>query len=378
MILKFKNKYLILISLVIFTLTSCTTSKLEKYKFSFFDAFDTITTGVVYAKNENEAKRYEDFIKSRFMELNNYYDKYNDYEGVNNIKTINDNAGKEAVKVSKEIIDLLKFSIEKYNILSKETNIAMGSVLKIWHDYREGHEEGADFLNEDNHNHGEDHSEKEGAQIPKLEELNEAAKHTNIEDIVIDENAQTVFLKDPNMSLDVGAVAKGYATELVCKELEKMGVESALISSGGNVRIIGSPPESERNKFAVGLQNPDVLLDTGTGENIIDVAYLNNSSVVTSGDYQRYYVVDGKRYHHLIDKDTLMPGDYFRAVSVIVPDSGVADFLSTALFLMPYEEGLKLIDKVEDGYAYWIFKDGSIKYSQGMENILKSSGATDQ
>ena len=96
--------------------------------------------------------------------------------------------------------------------------------------------------------------------------------------------------------------------------------------------------------------------------------------MVTSGDYQRYYKVDGIMYHHLIDPETLMPAAHYRSVTVYVGDSGEADFLSTTLFLLPYEKSRKLADELESVEALWVFPDGSFKATEGMKPMLKVLG----
>ena len=104
--------------------------------------------------------------------------------------------------------------------------------------------------------------------------------------------------------------------------------------------------------------------------------YLNDLSVVTSGDYQRFYEVDGVRYHHIIDPETLMPSRFMRAVTVVTRDSGMADLLSTALYLMPYEEGRAFVDGLPGVEAFWVLNDGAIQYTDGMKTFLLSAGAS--
>ncbi|WP_232696402.1 FAD:protein FMN transferase [Brevibacillus daliensis] len=333
-------------------------SEYQKYNDSFFESFDTVTQVVAYTKSEEEFKKYFNQIKARFQELHRLYDIFNNYEGVNNIKTINDQAGIRPVKVDQEIIDLLQFSNKWYVEAGEETNIAMGSVLEIWQTYRD-----------------EALSNPAVAKLPPMEELKAAAQHMDMDKVIIDTANSTVFLEDPEMSLNVGSVAKGFATELVANEMKEAGLESAIISAGGNVRTIGYPYDSVRNRWGIGIQNPDRLVVTDE-ENLLDTAFIQEASVVSSGDYQRYYEVDNKRIHHLIDPKTLMPGDYYRAVTIVTADSGLADFLSTVVFLTPYEESRAFVDRLEGVEALWVMQDGTVKATQGMETILKSKGAS--
>lgn len=349
--------YLMMLTFGILILSGCGREKYQRYDDSFFDTFDTVTTVIAYTESEEEFEEYMDEIHKRFIELHKLYDKYKNYEDINNIKTINDNAGIKAVKVDKKIIDLILFSKEWYYKAGKETNIAMGPVIDVWAKYRD-----------------EALDNPEEAKIPSLEELEEAGKYTDINKVIVDEENRTVFLEDSNMSLDVGAVAKGYAVELVAKEIEKEGLKSALISGGGNIKPIGKPLEKKKTKWGIGIQNPDKeLINTG---NILETLFIKDMSVVSSGDYQRYYMVDGKAYHHIIDPNTLMPGDYYSAITIVTPDSGLADFLSTSAFLLPLNESKKLIESLEDTEALWVMKDGTINTTPGMEALMLSKGAS--
>lgn len=330
----------------------------QKYSESFFDVFDTSIRVVGYTKSEEEFTSYTGKIHKRLKELHELFDIYNSYEGINNIKTINDNAGIKPVKVNKEIIDLILFAKDWYKRTDGETNIAMGPVLRVWSRYRD-----------------EAEYNPENAKLPPMEELKEANKYTDINKIIVDAEKGTVYLEEKGMSLDVGAVAKGYATEIVAKEIMAEGFTSGMISSGGNVRVLEKPLDGIRERWGIGLQDPNKFIFSDESE-LLDTIFLNNASVVTSGDYQRYYVVDDRMIHHLIDSQTLMPGEYFRAVTVVTEDSGLADFLSTTVFLMPYEEGRKLVDSLDGVEAIWIMKDGTVEATDGMKKIMKSNGAS--
>lgn len=355
-----KTISIILIIILLLSVLSGCNKKIvyNKYEDTFYGSFDTVITVIGYAKNKDEFTGYMDKIKDRFEELHKLYDKYNSYEGINNIKTINDKAGIEPVEVEKEILEMVTFSKEWYHKAGEETNIAMGPVVNIWQKY----------LEEGNRN-------PEKAQLPPMEDLKEQNQYTDIEKVLVDIENSTIYLEDSNMELDVGAVAKGYATELVAKEIEEAGFVSALISAGGNIRAVGKPLDNLREKWGVGIRNPDPeLIKTDSG--LLETVFVKGASVVTSGDYERFYTVDGKNYHHIIDPKTLMPGDYYRAITIVTPDSGLADLLSTSVFLLPLNESKALVESLENVEAFWVMKDGTIEISSGMDKIMLSKGAS--
>lgn len=331
----------------------------ERYTKRFFDYFDTVTTVIGYADSEEEFNAYFDEIEAEYKVYHELYDIYNNYDGVNNIKTINDNAGIAPVKVDDKIIDMILFSKEWYEKTNGKANIAMGSVLNLWHETREA---GSD--------------DPDNAVLPSLEELKEANEHTNLDEVIIGEEENTVFLKDPAMRLDVGAVAKGYATERITDHMVDKGFKSFIISAGGNVKSIGRPLDESKAKWGIGIQNPEPAFFVNMDS--LDTVFGNDVSVVTSGDYQRYYYVGDKAYHHIIDNETLMPGDEFKAVTVIMEDSGLADFMSTTVFLSSLEEGKKMLSEIEGAYGVWVTKDNEILLSDGLELYLKSLGATNK
>ena len=321
--------------------------ELARYEATFLDVFDTRTDIIGYSTSKEEFTEQVTLLKEKLEHYHKLYDIYNDYEGIVNIKTINDNAGVAPVKVSQEIMELLLFSKEMYRQTNGQMNIAMGSVLKIWHDYRD----------EGIHN-------PERASLPPMEALQEASQYCDIEQLIIDEDAMTVYLQDEHMSIDVGSIGKGYAVQRVAEYAKEIGMESALLSVGGNICAVGS--KLDGSDWRVGVQNPDLASE----EDYIRKVDVSDACVVTSGDYQRYYVVDGVKYCHIIDSDTLMPADYFPAVTIICKDSGRADALSTSIFNMPFEEGLAFVNSLEDVEAAWILEDGTVAYSDGFAQYV--------
>lgn len=331
---------------VLLSLAGCAAPAQEttdhRYQASFLVLFDTVTTVVGYAESEGAFQETASFIHDGLEEYHQLYDIYHTYDGINNIKTINDSAGAAPVQVDRKIIDLLLEAKEMNSFTGGKVNVAMGSVLSLWHTYREM---GID--------------DPENATLPPMEELNAAAAHTDIDDVMIDEKNNTVYLKDPAMRLDVGAIAKGYATQRVCDAARAAGMTSLLVSVGGNVCAIG---DGNGKPWLVGVQDP---AQEASSTDYLHTMDLVDQTLVTSGSYQRYYTVDGQTYHHIIDPDTLLPADYFLAVTVLSQNSGVADAMSTALFNLPYETGLALVEALGGTEAMWVNKDGTLAYSAG-------------
>ena len=330
----------LLISSLLLSAVSCNgsvqgTDTLSK---TYYNYFDTVSTVSSYAADREFDKRAEQ-VRQILEKYHILFDIYNSYDGVNNLKTVNDRAG-EWVEVSEELIDFLDYAIDMHRLTEGEMNIAIGAVTSLWHNAR-----------------------KDGGYIPSVGDLKIASFHTDIECIEIDRESSKVRLADSLMRLDVGAVGKGYAAEMARRHLTEAGADSYVLNIGGNLCVIGEKPNGEG--WRTGIKNPEVGIDPYYMK-----ISLKNTSCVTSGNYERFYTVDGKRYHHIIDKDTLMPADYFISVTVLCSDSAKADSLSTALFCMPLSDGMALINSISDAEAMWVSVDGVISYTDGFGNTI--------
>ena len=342
-----KTRVIALVLAAIMVLGGCSSvsaPEQERYEATFMTLFDTVTKIVGYAESEEAFQATAQEIHDELLEYHQLYDIYKDYDGINNIKTINDCAGGEPVAVDQKVIDLLLFCRELYEATDGRVNTAMGSVLSLWHDAR---------------NAGID--DPENSALPEADALNKAAEHTGFEAIVIDEKAGTIQITDPEVRLDVGAIAKGYAVQRIA-EASPSGL---LISVGGNVCATGPKPVDE-SPWVVGVESPDK-----GAEEYLHTLYVEKGSVVTSGDYQRYYMVDGVRYHHIIDPDTKYPAAYWRSVTFVCEDSGLADALSTALFTLNQSDGQALLDRYH-AEAMWVDADGNQIYSPGFSNFIRT------
>ena len=342
------KRILIVFILVAAMLIGCapateTAAPQQQYTATFLDLFDTVTTIIGRAESESAYRETTQAIHDDLMHYHRLFDIYNDYEGIHNIKTINDNAGVAPVEVDNAIVELLLDCKHYYDLTDGKVNAAMGSVLQLWHKARSS-----------------GIHDPQNAKLPDMTALQEAANHWDFDRVVIDAEKSTVYITDPQLQLDVGAVAKGWATQKAAENAPS----GMLISVGGNVCATG-PKLSDGTPWVIGVQDPDAA------DKNLHTVYLTEGSIVTSGDYQRTYTVDGMRYHHIIDPDTLMPGTYWRSVSIVCSDSGLADALSTALFLMDKETGEQLA-KSCGAEVFWVAFDGTEYMTDGFAGMLRT------
>lgn len=323
-----------------------TGEKLGKLDKTIYDYFDTITTILTYSDDKESFDETCELLEEELAKYHKLYNSYDDFEGVNNFKTINEKAGIEPVKVDPEIIELIEYSKEMYELTDGNINIAMGSLLGLWHEYREMSIE-----------------DPSKAAIPSEEELEEKSKHRNIDAIEIDKENSTVYINDPNVQIDIGAIGKGYATEKIANKLKENGFTRGILSIGGDDVIIGDNPNSSTGDWKIAVTNPDLDDKENPYSSIVSV---KDTSVVTSGDYQRFFTVDGKNYHHIIDPATRYPSDKWKSVSVKADSISLADTLSTYMFIVDHETGLKKA-KEEGVEALWIDTEGNTFKTDGWE-----------
>lgn len=356
----------LLLSILLLLFTSCdigTTPDNKPRSETWYEYFATVCTVQSFGEDTDENfSAVSSRVKTMLSEYHALYDVYHEYSGINNLKTVNDKAGIEPVKVDARIIELLKYGIELYDrfaALDKEgdtdlakgaVNIAMGSVLKLWHTARAGvrAEDGTVSYT-----------------LPEAEALMLAATHTDISSIVIDEQASTVFITDSETSIDVGAIAKGYTAERIAEALmadSSLSTDGYVLNLGGNIRLIGTKGGED---WRIGITNPDKT----SGEPYVKTVEASNTSIVTSGDYERYFTVDGVKYHHIIDPDTLMPATYFHSVTVVTEDSALADALSTLLFTLHINKAYALVTSLEGVEAMWVGTNGTLTATPGFPAV---------
>lgn len=329
--------FILTVAIILPSILSCTAKK--KYVDEHFEYFDTYCSLTVYSDKEAFIFYTTEFeyILQKYHKL---FDIYNSYENTVNVKDLNEGAWLTPMSVSKELFDVLKLAKELHTLTDGSFNIAIGSLTSIWHDARTA-----------------SNKAPENAYIPSQEAIDEALLHSDINSLILDEEKRTVFYSDSKLSLDLGAIAKGYVASVLYERFTELDVDNFLINLGGNVVSHGR--KSQNEPWIIKIENP--FEDKSLGYN--EIIKLQDATVVTSGSYQRYFTYNEKQYSHIIDASNGYPADIFTSVSIQAPaySSALADALSTALFCMSYEDGLSLIEKLENVEALWIFKDGSYK-----------------
>ncbi|MBE6581039.1 MAG: FAD:protein FMN transferase [Ruminococcaceae bacterium] len=336
--------------LSVLTFGGCRGGGSQRYQAESFAYFDTVTTVIGYAESE---KKFLDEVALIFEMLGEYhrlFDIYHAYDGIENLYTVNElqNGVHRTVTVDARIIALLQFAKDMYTKTNGALHIGMGSVLSIWHTHREAALQSPDT-----------------PTVPLDAELAAAAAHTSLDHLVIDSENSTVTITDPQMTLDLGAIAKGYAAECAAKELAARGLSHYVLNVGGTVRTVGA--RADGRAWVVGIEQPAV----NTASPYLAEVTVVDRALSTSGSYQRYYMMNGVRYHHIVDPKTNKPATGYLSVSVLAEDTALADALSTALFCMSIEEGTALLNEYPDAAALWVRDDGTQYKSARFDAFLK-------
>ena len=300
-------------------ITGCSQKKYEKNLF-YMDTYINIS---IYANNQNTANdafKEAEEIYEKYQNLTNIYDQNSELSKINN-------STEKSITINKDLKYILNLSHEWLIKSNGYFNINIGELTTLWK------------------------SKKNDGVLPTKEELD----GINITDFkIIDDK-----IKNENIYFDLGGVAKGYATEEVGKQLDKMGIDNYLINAGGNI-LAGNKPGSE--KFQIGIENPNKA-----GE-VYEVVKGEKISVVTSGGYERFFEIDEKRYHHIIDPKTKYPSNNMLSATVVTKNSSLADILSTTIFLMNKKDAINLIESIPNTECILYVSDKEIIKSSGFKN----------
>ena len=317
-------KLITLSALSLFLLSGCSKDQTDQTLTYTDSLFDTVISVQIYDSDD------ESLIDNCKEICTKYDDMFSNTKNDSEISKIN-NANGQAVEVSDDTISLLKTAIHYGDISNGKFDITISPVSSLW-----------DFQSED-------------PGIPDDTDIQSALTHVNYKNIQI--NGNQVSLTDSEAAIDLGGIAKGYIADQLKDYLESQGVEHAMINLGGNVLAIGKKPDG--SDYNIGIQKP---FDT-TGDPITSVK-IADQSVVTSGDYQRYFKKNGKIYHHILNPSTGYPYDNGLSSVTIITDSSVnADALSTTCFALGLDDGMKLVNSTDHVEAVFITSDDKLHYS---------------
>jgi len=288
-----------------------------------------------------------DEVFSHIQQILAYYtimsDKYKDYDGMMNVHEINNQAG-NTVTVHEDLFELIEFTLEHQSDVNNLFNAALGPVLQVWHDYR------------DNCNLNS------VCGVPSEATLNAANVNTDPTKVILDKENLTLTM-EAGMSLDLGGVSKGFVSKKINEYLDSLDIHGYLLNNGeSNISVGGEHPVRENKKFVIAITDP-----TYATQYYATIYLEDGEQLVTSGDYQKYFTVDGTRYHHIIHPTTLMPETYSRSVSIVTSDPALADLYSTAIFNMTLEEGKTFVNGIDGLEAVWYGVDGNLHFSENFE-----------
>lgn len=282
---------------------------------TWLDLFDTVCSFTAYCESRERFDTMAEAIHSELLTLHRLFDAYHEYEGMVNLCSLNARASLSPMKVDDALYAILQDAVSLHTLSGGKLNAAMGAVLRLWHEARE-----------------------RGTELPAPSALRDASLHCDIAALVLENGC--VSFSDAELKLDLGALAKGFSAQRIFERFEG----SWLLNLGGTVAAKGSKPRGERWQVAVS--------NAVTGGTLCTVA-LTDEICATSSDAQRYFTVDGVRYSHIIDPDTLYPPTLHRQATVFCRDGTLADALSTILFLLPQEEGAELAERC-GAKAMWL------------------------
>ncbi len=296
---------------------------------------DTLVTITVVANSEGEAEKAIDAALSaidRFSSLINFFSDQSE------LARINREAGIRPVRVSPDTLGVIERAIFIAEKSGGAFDPTIGPEIRMW-----------DFLKKIR---------------PSDASIREKLGLVNYRDILIDRDKSTVFLRRKGMMLDLGGIAKGYAADMALENLKQNNIAAGLVAAAGDIRAFGLKPDG--TPWTIGIKNPR---QKGDADELIARARLTGKAISTSGDYERYFIEDGRRYHHLLDPRTGYPSAGCRSVTVI-SDSGLyADGFSTAVFVSGPEKGMKLV--AEAGVdAVIIDRDGGIHTTPGLKGLV--------
>jgi thiamine biosynthesis lipoprotein len=335
----------VLICLLLLAATGCRRNTAGGYRQVERSEFlmGTLVTIKIYDEDSDRGNSAADRALERIREIEGLMSANLESSEVG---VINREAGTKPVAVSKDTFSVIEKGLYYGNLSGGLFDITVEPLVKLWG------------------------IGTQSAGIPDRAELESALGLVDYKKVDLGGDTREVFLKEPGMGLDLGGIAKGYAADEAKKILVSEGIEHAIINLGGNIQTVGL--KFDGTPWNIGIKDPEDPAGA-----LLGVARINDSTVVTSGDYERYFEEDGKRYHHILDPYTGYPGrGEMRAVTILTSSSFDADALSTSVFLMGIERGMELIEILDGVEAIAVTRDRQVVTSSGVGDafsILKGN-----
>jgi len=278
-------------------------------------------------------------LTAGFQEIRRLENLLSTWIETSELSRVNQAAGLKPVSVSAETFDLLRRALEVAEYTEGGFNIAIGPAVRLW-------------------------NIPEAPRIPTAMELDIAAQYVDYRRIHLDAARRTVFLEKPGMRIDIGGIGKGFAAEKAAAVMREIGATGGLVAVAGDFRVFGR--RADGTAWPIGIQHPR---EPGK---ILATLDATDEAVSTSGDYERYFMQDGVRYHHILDPKTLQPARLCQSVTIIAPDATTTDALATGVFVMGPVRGLALAERLGLG-AVIVDAGGGISISSHARNRVKLS-----
>ncbi len=307
---------------------------LTSYKSTHF-ALGTVIEITVLADSESHADAAIDAAMAEIERIGTLF-----YEGNPESPFYRFNQRKgDRVEMPPEVLDLIQRGLEISEITDGGFDMTVGALLELW-----------DF-------------KAERPQLPTEDQIKAALSCVDYRRLSVDHGRQLLIAQSPETELTTGGIAKGYAVDRAMEILARQSVKGALVNAGGDLRVL---PRGDKKKWRVGIQNPR------NPNELLMIVELDSGAVVTSGDYQKFFMIDGKRYHHILNPKTGYPADSCQSVTVIASTTEKADALATGIFVAGPQKGLKIVQKMPSTEVLIVRSDGKLIQSPGWADFVRS------
>lgn len=278
-------------------------------------------------------------VDSAWAEVDRIEALISSWQATSETSAINRAAGQHPVAVSQELFNLIRRSVKLSRLTHGAFDITFAGVGQLW-----------DF-------------EQRSPDLPDPLALREALSHVGWERILkLDSEARTVFLTDPQARIGFGAIGKGYAANRAVGVLRRAGIQDGVVSAGGDLVAFGE--REDGSSWDIGIAHPRAR------DQIFARLPIQETAVVTSGDYESFFMLGGKRFAHILDPETGYPVDHLQSVTIVCPDAELADGLATAIFVMGPKDGMALIEQLNGIEALLVDAAGQLIFSDGLRSRL--------